>query len=416
MGRLGALASLFSILIGLLLGSGNASAYTFGPNVQQIGAEQTVFDWSTMNCDGTALADSPARAWRDSSSKVHLLISGDANRAMVGSSLNTVAVDCPHVLLSSDLNADPSTYDDHEWIHSPYTVDGIKVSALVHDEYHGWEHPGQCSSQGHPNRPKFGTIPIAGFSPGCWYNAVTYATSTDGGYTFTHATPPAHLVASSSYQYVQSDGPYGYFTPSNIVRRSDGYFYAMVQAEAHGAQQVGTCVMRTKNPANLSSWRAWNGTAYSVQFIDPYTNPDPPENHVCAPVAFNEIEKMVQSLTYNSFFGKYLLVGVTGLYDPIRQTVVYGVYYSTSSDLITWSTRQLVMEAELPWTYLCGDDNPISYTAYLNPAATDRNFGTTGQKGYLYFTRFNIVNCVGSNDDDLIRIPIKFLSPTATGH
>jgi hypothetical protein len=191
----------------------------------------------------------------------------------------------------------------------------------------------------------------------------------------------------------------------------------MVQAEPHSAQQAGACVIRSKNPALPTSWRAWNGTGYTVQFINPYINPDPPEKHVCAPVAFNEIEKMVQSVTLNSYFGgKYLLVGHTQDWDPIRQQTVYGFYYSTSTDLINWSHRQLLMEAELLWSYQCGDDNPLAYPVLLNPGSTSRNFETTGQKVYLYFTRYNYVNCIGSNDLDLIRIPIKFLSPTATGH
>jgi hypothetical protein len=173
--------------------------------------------------------------------------------------------------------------------------------------------------------------------------------------------------------------------------------------------------MRTKTPGSPTSWRAWGGTGYSIKFINPYTDPSPPEQHVCSPVAYNEIEKMVQSLTYNAFFGKYLLIGATGLYDPIRQTVVYGVYYSTSTDLINWSLRKLVMEAEMTWTYQCGDENPIAYPVVLNPTSTDRNFDTTGQKVYLYFTRFNYSNCTETLDRDLIRIPIKFLSPTVTG-
>jgi hypothetical protein len=73
------------------------------------------------------------------------------------------------------------------------------------------------------------------------------------------------------------------------------------------------------------------------------------------------------------------------------------------------------MEAELTWTYQCGDPDPISYPSLLNPSSPDRNFSTTGQKVYLYFTRFNNTNCLLLQDRDLIRIPIKFLSPTATG-
>lgn len=400
-------------MIASLVWAGPSSAYNFGSTVQQLAPEQTVFDWSTMNCDGNFAADSPARAWKDSAGKVHLTISSDASYQMTGAGLNAVAVDCSHVVLGSAHNADPAQYDDHQWLHSPYTVDGSKVYALVHDEYHGWEHPGECSGPG-PSQPKVLTTPASSFNPGCWYNSITFASSTDGGYTFTHAVPPAHLVASVPYTYSQSTAAYGYFSPSNVVKNSDGFYYMVFQAEPYGVQQLGACEARTKNPTNPTSWRAWNGTGYTVQFINPYTNPQPPEGHVCAPVAVTEIDKMVQSLTYNSYFKKYLLIGQSYDWDATRQQYVYGVYYSTSTDLLTWSHRTLLMEAVLPWTYQCGGDNPIAYPVALNPQSTDRNFGTTGQSTYLYFTRFNYVNCAGNYDLDLIRIPFKFLSATGS--
>ena len=405
---------LSAALLVLFLLPAPAGAYEFGPTVRQLGPEETVFDWTTQRCDDNNVPDSPARAFKNSSGQVNLSLSHFVNRRMIGPSLNTVAVDCT-IIYTSDGNADPAAYDDQEWITSPWTPDGTKVFGLVHDEYQGWTHPGQCASQGQPSRPKLTIIPFAGFDPTCWYNSITTVTSTNGGLSYTHATPPNHLTASVPYTYVANTGPYGYFNPSNIVRRSDGYFYALVRAEAYGAQQLGVCVIRSKNPtataslASPASWRAWDGSGYNVQFINPYTNPQPPEQHVCAPVAFNEIEKMNDSVTLNSFYGKYLLLGATGLYDPGTGDVVYGVYYSTSTDLVNWSPRTLLMKAELPWSYQCGDDNPILFPVALNPGSTSRNFETTGAKTYLYFTRFNYSNCVPTLDRDLIRIPIQFL-------
>ena len=44
----------------------------------------------------------------------------------------------------------------------------------------------------------------------------------------------------------------------------------------------------------------------------------------------------------------------------------------------------------------------------LNPASIDRNFGTTGQSTYLYFTRvFHDANCNLNGQEDLVRIPIS---------
>ena len=404
--------SFMAVAATLAATAGPASAYTFGPTVQQVGPEQTVFDWNTMRCNDNFAADSPARAWKDSANQVHLTLSSNATYAMVGSSLNTVAVDCAHTLLTSGFNADPSTYDDQEWPFAVYTADGTKAFALIHEEYHGWEHQGQCSTQGRPSRPKLSTIPAEGFNPGCWYNSITVATSTDKGYSFTHVTPPAQLLASVPYVYAESNAAYGYFEPSNIVKKSDGYFYFVFRAETYGAQQIGVCEARSKTPTNPASWRAWDGTGFNVQFIDPYTNPGPPESHVCAPIQHENIEKMVESLTYNTYFRKYLLLGNTQAYDPVRQEWVYGFYYSTSSDLLNWSPRTLLLEIPLLWNYECGGEEPGLYPTVINPGSTDRNFGTTGQTTYLYFTRFHHdQGCVQTWQMDLIRIPIKFLGP-----
>jgi hypothetical protein len=412
-GRFFQVAGLVTVIVATLAVAPPGFAYEFGPTVRQLAPEETVFDWSSQRCDDYNIPDAPVRAFTDASGQAHLTVSWSENRQMLGPDLNQVAMDC-RVTMSSDANADPASYDDREWIHSTWTPDGNKVFALVHDEYHGWEHPGQCSSEGFsPSR--LTTVP----SPSpltiyCWYNAITVASSSDGGLTYTHATPPAQLVASVPYVYVPDAPPYGYFSPSDVVRKSDGYFYVLFQAEAYGAQQAGTCVMRTKNPLNPSSFRAWDGSGYNVQFIDPYTNPGPPENHVCQVTSVGQISTMHESVTYSSFFKKYLLVGAAGLYDPGSGQVVYGVYYSTSTDLVNWSARQLLMKAELPWSYTCGDDNPILYPVLLNPGSTSRNFDTTSPKTYLYFTRFNYSNCIQTLDRDLIRIPIQFL-PTVTG-
>jgi hypothetical protein len=391
-----------------------ALAYEFGPNVRQIAPEQTVFDWSTQRCADDHIPDGPARAFKDSNGQVQLMTSSDVNRRMIGPTLDTVGVDCT-VTMSSHSNADPAAYDDKEWLNAFWTPDGKTIAALVHEEYEGWEHPGMCAFQGAPKHPKLATIPPPREFPNvdltCWYNSVTTATSTDSGLTYTHATPPSQLSASVPYQYVPDLPPYGYFEPSNIIRRSDGYFYSMIYAEAYGAQQVGVCVVRSRNPASPTSWRAWDGAGYNVKFINPYIDPGPPEQHVCQPVSFDEIEKMNSNVTYNTFFQKYLLIGATGLYDPGTGEVVYGVYYSTSSDLVHWSMRQLVMKAELLWTYQCGDEDPIAYPSALLQTSS-RNFETTGKKVWLYFTRFNDENCFLGLDRDLIRIPIEFLSTT----
>jgi hypothetical protein len=210
--------------------------------VQITGLEETVFDWSQSACAPDDIPDIPARAFRDAQGRVQLVASHYTNRRMSGPDLDHLTRDCG-VTMPSHFDPDPARFDDREWLHSTYTLDGTTVYALVHDEYQGQTHPGRCPS---------------GEYFECWYNAVTLAVSTDGGLSFGHAPPPGHLVASIPYPYVPDSGPAGIFQPSNIVRNADDdHYYAMLRVQQYQGQPQGTCVMRTTDLADPRSWRAW---------------------------------------------------------------------------------------------------------------------------------------------------------------
>lgn len=386
-----------------LLCAATTHAYTFGPTVRQSAAEQLAFDWSTQRCDDDDYPDAPARAFRDFQNKTQLIAGAPTNRRMRGSSLQTAVRECP-ILMSSHYRPDPSAYDDWEWIASTWTPDGKTIHALVHNEYRGSLVPMMCPSLSYPK---------------CWYNAITYATSTTKGATYTHATPPAQLVASAPYQYVADSGPYGIFDPTNIIRTQRPgdavpYYYAMVHLEDYPksapVQHAGACVMRTTNVADPTSWRAWNGTSFAVSFVNPYLDTSDPAGHVCTPVSYAQIEKMTSSLSYSDYLGRYVLVGMSGQYDPLRAAVVWGFYYSTSTDLVTWTDRRLLMEAPLPWVCPTGAEQQVAYPSLLDPLTRSRNHETIGQRPLLYFTRLNdpCGDPIGQ-DRDLIRIPIEFL-------
>jgi hypothetical protein len=117
---------------------------------------------------------------------------------------------------------------------------------------------------------------------------------------------------------------------------------------------------------------------------------------------------MSDSLTFNTYFGKYLLLGSSTAHDGRKRRVVPGFYYSLSDDLIHWSQRKLVKEAELPYTYKCGDRDPVLYPSVLDPGSKSRNFETTGRTPYLYFTRFHYSACRSNFNRDLVRVRIEF--------
>ncbi len=349
-----------------------------------LGDEERVFDYSTDACDRLDVPDTPARAFRDASGTVNLFASHRVTRRDTGPELDALTHDC-EVVMGSHEDPRPELFDDREWLAATWTPDGSRVAALVHNEYQGHRHAGRCSS---------------GVYRECWYNSITLATSGNGGGSFDHARPPSHLVAALPARYVADTGPQGIFAASNIVPgRGDGYLYSMVQlvSEEHGS---GTCVMRTSDPFDAKSWRAWDGEGFGHRFVDPYSEPGPGKD-VCRPVSPDRIGTMRHSLTFNRYLNRYLLIGVAG-----GGKEAPGIYLSTSEDLISWSPRTLLIEAELPWTFECGDDLPVNYPSFLDPASPSRNFAVTSQKGYLYFTRLNYEDCRGRLDRDLIRVPV----------
>ncbi len=261
----------------------------------------------------------------------------------------------------------------------------------------------------------FNAAVIAGADPcpsgqymNCWYNAITLATSTDKGATYSHPAAPQHLVAVPPYPYVPDSGAWGYMAPSNIVyNQKDGFFYALVSAQAHLLQQRGTCVMRTKTLDDPTSWRAWDGTGFNVQFVNPYAEPTAdPARHLAQPVSVLETEGISESLTFNTYFGKFLLVGATGLW--VEGKLIHGFYYTLSDDLLHWSERKLIMPGKLPWSPEVPGE-VVLYPSLVDPDDTSRNFEITGQRSYLYFTRFHPNTPANQGlDRDLVRVRIEF--------
>ncbi len=373
---------------GAYLPPGQPFAYN-EPFVRQAGPEVMVYDWSVSKCEENDITDEAARAFRDDTGKIQLMNTHFVNYRWIASS----TLDSPYThpctkTMSSSGNADPSKYDAREWLASPWTPDGKTVYALVHNEYQGHLYQNGCPS-----------------SSACWFNSITSAVSTNSGATFTQPTAPAQLVATVPYQFAMN-GPNGYFTPSNIIRSGDGYFYVMFRAQPRGAQQLGTCLMRTRDLSDPPSWRAWNGTGFTVQFANPYLAPVNPADHVCAPVDFNSIGTISESLTYNTYFRKWMLVG-NSVGDPVYNKPP-GVYYSLSDDLIEWTNATLLMAAEITFAKDCVPPDPIKESSLLDPNSTSRNFETVGQHAQQFYTWYHLSGCNGTLDRDLVRIPIEF--------
>jgi hypothetical protein len=356
-----------------------------GVDVSMAKRAQVVFDWSRGACGRFNNPDLPARALRDWKGRVQLYLSSHESRRMIGRSLNHLTIDCHRVLPSSH-NKHPWAFNDHEWLASLWTKDGRNLTALVHEELHPFARPTFCP--GSPNPP-------------CWNFAVTGARSTDGGTTFVQPGRPT-IVAGSSYAYTPAVGPIGYQSPSNIVRGPDEYFYALLPALEYRAQRPGSCLIRTKSPGNLGSWRAWDGSDFTVSLEPARRTGDSYSDHVCSPVAPHQIARMHESLTYNSYLHQYLLVGLTRGIDPAAPRE--GFYFAVSDDLLTWSARKLLLPVESRQTFRCGDPDPVGYPSLIDPRSRSRTFAATGRHPYLYYTQFHYRDCDQTLDRDLVRV------------
>jgi hypothetical protein len=101
-----------------------------------------------------------------------------------------------------------------------------------------------------------------------------------------------------------------------------------------------------------------------------------------------------------------VLIGISA--DQIDGREVWGFYFSTSADLINWSRRKLIMEVPLPWTVeFPGSDLSFLYPSLLDPDSKSRNFETSDDQAYLFFTRNNFGHA--SLDRDLVRVPVQFV-------
>ena len=160
------------------------------------------------------------------------------------------------------------------------------------------------------------------------------------------------------------------------------------------------CVMRTKTLDDPGSWRAWDGRGFNMRFINPYTEGElRPLEQTCAKVSQENVGALSYSLTYNTFFGKFIVIG-----HGVNERVP-GFYYSLSDDLVHWTPKKLLMAADLAQNV---DWQPpfLAYPSLVDPDSPSMNFDVTGRSPYMYFTRINAMS--PKLDFDLLRVRIRF--------
>jgi hypothetical protein len=366
-----------------------------------LGSEEMVFDWSKDKCNNNDIPDISAHAFKDNNGKVQIIASHFENRRFIGENLGIVKKDCSGLIMDSHYNSDPAQFNDHEWIAAPYTIDGAKIYALVHDEYQGYKYntAGVCKT---------------GVYVDCWYNSITSAISTNSGRNYSHATAPDNEVAAPIFKYNgSSKGPVGYFQPSNIIKGNDGYYYSIIYTTGPASydgqtnpQKSGSCLMRAREISELSSggkteWRFWNGADFSVLSKDAYRQSIDPAGQICTPL---KNVGGLYSVTWNSYLGKYIGALTRGAGQSRY------IAYSLSDNLLDWSVPQNIRISKVT-----AEPGGEAYVSLIDPEVIEngadtqtRNFEKSDNTFYVYFTRMNgdLTNGINTMDRDLIRVPV----------
>jgi hypothetical protein len=342
------------------------------------GTREAIFQTPQDSCIMNDIPDAMARAFRDAAGTIHLAAASSTLFESLGPSLDALQHSCSAAYISAG-DPNPADFDDQVWLDSFYTLDGKNIAALAHTEYHGWSHTGECKTQNISE---------------CEYDSDTFHVSHDGGYHFNAPQAPANFLAGTPFQYEIDRGPMGYSVDSNVIHYN-GWYYAVAtdwtwppNCTEQGPRQClvpgGGAPIRTTDVFDPSSWRAWGGSDFSISFADPYLGAvSDPKQHVCVPVQY-----MAYINAVNIY--KNVNIVVATLWDYWDDTLgTPGLYLTTSTDLVNWTTPTLVVTVQ----DLMAMDPPgnwlYAYFSLIDPDAADFNFETIGDQPYVYFVRLN---------------------------
>ena len=342
------------------------------------GARVAVFDTAKDSCEQVDIPDAQARAFRDDKGVIHLVASHYVTRASLGPTLESVKHNC-EVVYKSGRDGHVENFDDATWLDSFFSIDGRRIVALGHMEYHGWEHAGMCASKSD--------------TAACWYNVVTFFTSEDGGHHFASPKPPANFAVGLPFKYEVNQGPEGYSVDANIIKVGDWYYTIVTDwpwpPNCGNGKRMRACLVpggaapiRTSNILDPSSWRGWDGKEFSVVFTEPYRGAvAQPKDHVYTPVPNLYY---VNAINLNE--GSHLFIAT--LWDPWNTAYgPEGLYLTTSTDLVHWSKPALAITRDQLLQNEPGGNWSYSYFSLIDPKSTDSNFSTITDNPYLYYVR-----------------------------
>lgn len=272
-------------------------------------------------------------------------------------------LDCAPVYTGS-LDYANNTFAWGEWLYGTFreatsASDGTVYSA-IYNEYYGGYYPGGDS---------YGT-----------YVSMGIAVSTDKGQTFSKILgAPNHVILRSpSLRQNITDGQ-GYSWFGGIFKSPIDQLYYL----GAGGPPTGTSLMRTNNLNDPLSWRAWDGSGFSLTTV--------PLSGTSQSIGINPLY-----LGYSDYFKKYMAVtiGSSDNYQSGNNLIVYNL----SDDLLVWGPpRKLMYNPACGADHNCFNDVPgeiSSYPSIMDPGylsvttdSTKASNGMTGRKPLVTYIK-----------------------------
>lgn len=212
-----------------------------------------------------------------------------------------------------------------------------------------------------------------------FYATVGLATSSDHGRTWTRQ---GAIIAGADPKptVAPTDAGFGALIPTAIV--AHGYIYVYytdyVVPPSPDPSPTPGLIMVARSPVSSAgapgSWLKF----YHGSFVNDALANTPGTPIVAAsPLSGCTPPERQAGITYNDFLGLYLLT----------MTCDQGWYFSTSSDLVTWSEPVQFYQAPFPNNTLADGQEFDWYPTLYSPGA--KSPATTHRTGYVYYTKGN---------------------------
>jgi len=333
-------------------------------------------------------------------------------------------------------NGVPDSYNTDLWMVAPFTPDGRRVFALLHNEFHG-------ELTAPPGKPSiYCTITQATPLPGqaCGYWNIVGAGSRDGGATFKMRKKrpggdynAPEIALPLPYRLPANNGGVnpaqsGMVAQSNIIQWGTHYYVLVQQkplaapAAVPGAPQAiganGTCLYRTDDLGEVHAWRGWDGHAFTVPVVAQYpAGLADPGHFTCTPV-LNGMYRF--SWSYNTVLRNFIVLGVdTDFGGTATEAFVYTILHLDPDGHPAQVSGERFLRA-IAWFDRWSADPTVTGEAYpslLDPTSPeivaygapnrtpgDLNFQYSGAHPYLYFTLLHPwENAPHRTDRDVVR-------------